>query len=150
MIRYTGCQLNDGLITSCALLFTSAYQMLRQCICVIFAFQCHRYRVASASGQLLTATYGISAQEQKKHIWPTCFCGAWTIWNTLPATVRDPLLTYGQFCSKLKSVMFNRADLNSCAYVITIRYKASAITTFCLLTYLLMAYFAQASIGCAK
>ena len=32
-----------------------------------------------------------------------------SIWNTLPATVRDPLLTYGQFCSKLKSVMFNRA-----------------------------------------
>ena len=24
------------------------------------------------------------------------------IWNTLPATVRDPLLTYGQFCSKMK------------------------------------------------
>ena len=33
----------------------------------------------------------------------------WNIWNTLPATVRDPLLTYGQFCSKPKSVMFNRA-----------------------------------------
>ena len=32
-----------------------------------------------------------------------------SIWNTLPATVRDPLLTYGQFGSKLKSVMFNRA-----------------------------------------
>ena len=32
-----------------------------------------------------------------------------SIWSTLPATVRDPLLTYGQFCCKLKSVMLNRA-----------------------------------------
>ena len=32
-----------------------------------------------------------------------------SIWNTLPATVHNPLLTYGQFCSKLKSVMFNGA-----------------------------------------
>ena len=60
-----------------------------------------------------------------------------SIWNTLPATVRDPLLTYGQFCSKLKSVIRNRAyntDLNSCAYMITICYKASAFIKFCLLT----------------
>ena len=32
-----------------------------------------------------------------------------SIWITAHATVRDPLLTYGQFCSKLKSVMFNKA-----------------------------------------
>ena len=75
---------------------------------------CHRYRVASASRQLFTATYGISPQEQKHLalVLLQCLDHPYEIHCLQLFAIhyyRDPLLTYGQFCSKLKSVMFNRA-----------------------------------------
>ena len=47
---------------------------------------------------------------KNKNIWISCLWGTSTIKiNILPATVGASLLTYEQFCSKLKSVMFNGA-----------------------------------------
>ena len=118
VISYTGCQRNSGLTTSCVLFFTSAYTIWR----VTCVFQCHRYRIAPVSCQMLTATHGIGAEGQK-HLALAFFAVLGpSIWNTLPATVRDPLSINEQFCSKLKSVMFNTAymTLNRCAYVTTV------------------------------
>ena len=99
------------------------------------ALQCHRYHVAPASGQLLMTTYGISAQEQKHLTLVLLLC------------LDHP---YGIHCLQLFAIHYWHTDnstvnwkvlclieliwLTSCAYVITICYKASTIIKFCLLT----------------
>ena len=102
VVSYTGCQLNNGLTTSCALLFTSAY--LRDMYIPVSSISGRSSLRSAAHGDLW------NQRTRTKTFCPRAFAVLGpSIWNTLPATVRDPLLGYGQFCSKLKSVMFNRA-----------------------------------------
>ena len=95
----------------CVLVFKSLHQMAPAYLsdmCSPASTDTNRSQLRSAAqGRLLdltvrrtrTTTYG-----------PRSFAVAGpSIWNTLPRDIREPTLTFKQFCSKLKTIMFNRA-----------------------------------------
>ena len=90
----------------------SHLHVLTQCSASVSAWHVHSSVIDIGSFQppVGYSRRFIASAHKKINIGPSCFCDAWTIhMEHVAATGRHALLTYGQFCSKLRSVIFNRA-----------------------------------------